>query len=203
MNFIPSINFLRSDGKRPKSQSLRGLAMLALFGITFGIPCARQAFGGILEIRVKDHREAIGDFSNLELLIDTVRLKPTSGLKFWKVGWKELKPSQKGVDLTKYTGNNSAMIFRGEVSPGLFEGIDIKLKGIEGTLKKTGKKAPVKNLVGPVQLAFSIRAREKTLLVLDFVVLDISDHPQRGYELYIKGYEIYTNGTLVDKVPPA
>jgi hypothetical protein len=30
----------------------------------------------------------------------------------------------------------------------------------------------------------------------------MSDHPPRGYELSIKGYELFVNGRSVDKVPP-
>jgi hypothetical protein len=33
-------------------------------------------------------------------------------------------------------------------------------------------------------------------------VLDMSDHPPRSYELAINGYELYTNGKLIDKIPP-
>jgi len=33
-------------------------------------------------------------------------------------------------------------------------------------------------------------------------VLDMSDHPPRGYELGVQGYEIYTDGKLAAKVPP-
>jgi hypothetical protein len=32
--------------------------------------------------------------------------------------------------------------------------------------------------------------------------MDMSDHPPLGYELAIRGYELYDNGKLVDKVPP-
>jgi hypothetical protein len=38
--------------------------------------------------------------------------------------------------------------------------------------------------------------------VLDLVVLDMSDHPAPGYQLNLAGYELYTNGKLIDKIPP-
>jgi hypothetical protein len=47
-----------------------------------------------------------------------------------------------------------------------------------------------------------VPAHGETLLVLDLVVTDFSDHPPRGYELGIKGYELFTNGKLIQKVPP-
>jgi hypothetical protein len=30
----------------------------------------------------------------------------------------------------------------------------------------------------------------------------MSDHPARGYELSLKGYELMTNGKLMQRIPP-
>ncbi|MGH7816587.1 MAG: hypothetical protein ACREOR_04290, partial [Candidatus Binatia bacterium] len=60
----------------------------------------------------------------------------------------------------------------------------------------------IKNAIGPVKLSFDVRRRNETSLIIDLVVTDFSDHPRRGYELAIKGYELYTNGKLVEKIPP-
>ena len=68
--------------------------------------------------------------------------------------------------------------------------------------RKTGRHAPVKNSIGPIKLSFHVEPQRATVLVLDLTVIDLSDHPPRGYELSLKGYELYTNGKLVDKVPP-
>jgi hypothetical protein len=106
------------------------------------------------------------------------------------------------IDLTKYTGKRSATIFRGAVRQGNFGAIDLKLKGVEGVLKKTGSQVPVKNLLRPITLSFSTHQKETTSIVLDLAVMDMSDHPPRSYELLIKGYELYANGKLIDKAPP-
>lgn len=196
MNFIPSIN-------SPRCRPNRALALLVVFGISAGAFYSDPALAGTLEVRLRDHREAIRDFSKLEIVVDALRISPKSGLKFWQLGWKDLKSSLEKIDLTQYTGKRSATIFRGEVTPGSFEGVDLKLKRIEGTLQKTGSKVPVKNLVGPIQVTFSIHPKEVTLIVLDLAVMDMSDHPPGSYELHIRGYELYSNGKLVDKVPPA
>ena len=39
-------------------------------------------------------------------------------------------------------------------------------------------------------------------MIIDLTVLDMSDHPPRGYELAIQGYELFTNGKLIQKIPP-
>ena len=157
---------------------------------------------GSLEIRIKDHREAIGDFSRLTLKLDKIAISPKTGLKLWKSGWQDLSPSLESLDLTKYIGNQSVTVFKGEINAGSFDAIDLRLKGVEGVLKKTQRSATIKNAVGPIKLSFSVHTQNATVIVLDLVILDVSDHPPLSYELGIKGWELYINGRLSDKVPP-
>jgi hypothetical protein len=167
----------------------------------FSLLAAEQDHG-VLEVQIKDHRDAIGDFARLNITIDKILLSPKPGLKFWQTGWKELKPGTQTIDLTQYVGKNTARVFRASIAPGSFDAFHVKLKGIDGILKKKSVKVPVKDTVGPVQLPFQVPAKGETLLIVDLVVTDLSDHPPRGYELGIKGYELYTNGKLMGKVPP-
>jgi hypothetical protein len=157
---------------------------------------------GVLEIQIKDHRDAIGDFAKLNVTIDKVLISPKAGLKIWQTGWRELTPSPDTVDLTKYIGKPTARIFRSSIDAGSFDAFHLKLKTIDGVLKKHQKAAPVKNTVGPVKLSFDVATKGETILVIDLTVVDLSDHPPRGYELGIKGYELYTDGKLISKVPP-
>ena len=69
-------------------------------------------------------------------------------------------------------------------------------------LKKNRRKVPVKNTIGPFKLAYDVRPNTVTLLILDLVVTDMSDHPPGGYELSLRGYELFLNGKLVEKIPP-
>ena len=163
---------------------------------------AGQPEQGTFEVRIKDHRDAIDDFSRLLLEIDKVAISPKPGLRFWQTSWKELSPSPASVDLTKYVGKESAKIFRADIDAGAFDAFHLKIKSVHGLLKKHQRSAPVKNTIGPVKLSFDIAARRETVLVLDLTVIDLSDHPPRGYELNLKGYELYSNGKLVDKIPP-
>lgn len=157
---------------------------------------------GILEVRIKDHREAIEDFSKLHITTDQILIRSKPGFKFWQSGWKSLAVSPETIDLTKYVGKNSARAFRGGVDPGSFDAIDLKLKEIDGILKKSQRRAQIKDLVGPLKLPFEVRTESETIIILDLVVLDVSDHPPNAYELGVKGYELYTNGKLVDRIPP-
>jgi hypothetical protein len=157
---------------------------------------------GTLEIRVKDHREAIGDFSKLVIVFEEILISPRPGLRFWQTGWKSLTPATPAVDLTRYAGAESATIFRAPVGAGSFDALHLKIKRIEPTLKKIPALPAVKNNVGPIKLGFATTAGGETVIVIDLVVLDLSDHPPRAYELGIRGYEVYTNGKLTDKIPP-
>jgi hypothetical protein len=177
------------------------LVFLLLFfpATNFGAAASNQ---GTLEIRIKDHREAIGDFSKLIISIDKLSLNPKVGLKFWQAGWKDLPPSPVSLDLTQYVGKKVATVFRAPVTAGSFDAIHLKLKSVEGVLKEGQRNSQVKNLIGPIRVSLDINVNAETVIVLDLVVLDMSDHPPRGYELNIKGWELYTNGKLVDRIPP-
>jgi len=157
---------------------------------------------GVLEIQIKDHREAIGDFVKFNVTIDKILISPKSRLSIWQSGWKALMPATPTVDLTQYLGKKTRRVFRSSVDAGTFDAFDLRLKKIDAVLKKSQKVASVKNTLGAVQLPFQVPARGETLLIVDLVVSDFSDHPPRGYELAIRGYELYTNGKLIGKVPP-
>ena len=174
--------------------------ILILFAVIAVLPilnsCSREPREkGTLEVRIKDHREAIDDFVKLDLFIEAVRLKPWGG-------WIDLKPDVASFDLTAYKQGNSLTVFKGEVDSGSLEGFHLKLEKIDGTLKKNNVSVPVKNEVGPIQMSLSIEPKKVTLLTVDLKVLDLSDHAGRGYELHINGYEHARDGKLIEKVPP-
>jgi hypothetical protein len=177
------------------------LRILLLF-ILVGAALAAQPARGTFEVRIKDHREAIDDFSRLLITIDKIAISPRAGWKFWQTTWQELNPSPTSIDLTKYVGSDSAVLLRTTIDAGAFDALHLKIKSVDGLLKKTGRSAAVKNSMEPIKLSFDVEPRGETVLVLDLTVIDLSDHPPRGYELSLKGYELYTNGKLVDKVPP-
>ena len=175
------------------------ILLCSIFGAPGFAPGDEQ---GMLEIRIRDHREAIGDFSNLIVTFDTILVSPRAGLKFWQTEWTSLAPSVPSLDLTQYVEKQSASVFRSPIPAGSFDGIHLKIKSVAATLKKNRRSATIKNKIGPIKLGFETRARGNTVIVLDLVVINMSDHPPGGYELNVKGYELYSNGKLIEKVPP-
>lgn len=195
--------FARTARSAVKKASLLSLPMLAALVLVFAAPaCDGGENQGVLEVRIRDHREAIGDFLRLDLKLDQILISPQPGLLFWRASWIGLPPSLEAIDLTRYVGKSSAMIFAGAVDAGPYDAFHVKIRAVEGVLKKNQRTAQVKNMIGPIKLPFTVEERGRTRIVLDLVVLDMRDHPPLGYELGIKGYELYTNGKLVDKIPP-
>jgi hypothetical protein len=157
---------------------------------------------GTLEIHLTDHREAIGDFARLDVEIDTVRLHPKRLLSLRKSDWLDLQPIVASVDLTQVTEKRTIAIWRGELPTARFEAVHLKLKGAGGELQESAETVPVADEARPIRLPFDIRPNDVTRVVVDLVVLDMSDHPNRGYEVHVRGYELYYNDALADKVPP-
>ena len=180
--------------------NLRCLLTMAFALALPGVSAADEK--AILEVRVKDHREAIGDFSKLILTFDAILVSPKPGLKFWQSEWKSLLPTIPSMDLTKYVGKQTVEVFRGPIAAGSYDGIHLKIKKLEGTLAKNLRTPVITNKVPPIKVDFAATAGGNTLIILDLVVLDVSDHPPAGYELNLQGYELYRDGKLLEKIPP-
>jgi Domain of unknown function (DUF4382) len=201
----------KRDSKRHRSppgedaiaKSLGQFLKILLLFVLVAAAGVAQAEQGTFEVRIKDHREAIDDFSRLLITLDKIAISPRPGWKFWQTAWQELTPSRTTIDLTKYIGKDSAGVLRAAIDAGAFDGFHLRIKSIDGLLKMKQRHAAVKNTVGPIKLSFNVQPRGETVLVLDLTVIDLSDHPPNGYQLSLKGYELYTNGKLVDKIPPA
>ena len=163
---------------------------------------AAQREQGMLEIQIKDHRDAIGDFAKLNIIIEKLLISPKAGLKFWRTGWHELKATPDNIDLTQYVDKKTVRIYRGPIDAGSFDAFHLKIEKTEGLLKKNQRGAAVKNTVGPVKLVFNVTPQGDTLLIIDLAVTDFTDHPPRGYELGLTGYQLFTNGKLIEKIPP-
>lgn len=177
------------------------VALLLIVGAPIHTHGAERA-QGFLEVQLKDHRDAIDDFDKLLITIDKIAISPKLGLKFWQAGWKDLAVSSEPVDLTKYVGKKTAQVLRAPIDAGSFDAIHLKIKTLQGVLKKAQRKVRIKNTIGPFKLSYEVQPNNVTLLILDLVVSDMSDHPPRGYELSLRGYELFMNGKLVEKLPP-
>ena len=157
---------------------------LALTVSLLGAGCGvSSSSSGSLEVRVRDHREAIDDFSELWLTFSPVGIHPAGQPR--NEGWIELEPAVQRLDLTQYVEGREAMIATAAVEPGAYNAVRLIIDQVEGTLTD-GQPAEVEVSVGAVALDFQVRSGRATILELDLVVLDLSDHPGQGYELHLR-----------------
>ncbi|MFQ5839365.1 MAG: cytochrome c oxidase assembly protein [Candidatus Methylomirabilales bacterium] len=138
---------------------------------------------GQLEIRLKDHREAIFDFSRLELGISQIGIqrgsRPQAG------AWMVFALSKRRVDLTRLVEGRYAVIFKEQAPAGEYRWIRINLEKVQGVLKD-GRRPRIKVQDDPVAITFLITPGKTTVVTVDLVVLDVSEHRGEDHELHIR-----------------
>src|SRR5262245_49596310 len=126
-----------------------GLALiLALLGLSCGVSSSEP---GHLEVRIRDHREAIGDFRELWLTISAIGIHPVGQPR--TEGWIELEPSVQNLDLTQYTEGQEAIIAQTTVETGSYNAIRLAVARASGTLTE-GQSVEVKVSFETVALNF-------------------------------------------------
>jgi hypothetical protein len=138
---------------------------------------------GQLEVRVKDHREAIADFRRLEFNISQIGIQ--GGLRPQASAWMLFAPSKRNVDLTQLVGGKYAVLLMEDAPAARYRWISFDLEGVQGILKN-GRRPHIKVFDDPVAYPFRIVSGKRTILTIDFIVVDVTDHPGKGYELHIQ-----------------
>jgi hypothetical protein len=159
-------------------------AILILTLALLGLSCSSSTSEpGQVEVRVWDHREAIGDFRSLQLNITALSLHP-AGLPRTE-GWIELEPTVQSLDLTQYVGGPEATIAQTRVKAGSYNAVRLVIAQASGVLTD-GQPVEVKVNFEVAALDFQVSSDQPTILGLDLVVLDLSDHAGQGYELNLR-----------------
>ncbi|MFQ5801711.1 MAG: DUF4382 domain-containing protein [Candidatus Methylomirabilales bacterium] len=138
---------------------------------------------GQLEVRVKDHREAIADFRRLELDISQIGIQ--GGLRPQASAWVLFAPSRRNVDLTQLVDGKYAILLTEDTPAARYRWIRFDLEQVEGVLKN-GRRPHMKVFDDPVAYPFRIVSGKRTVLTIDLTVVDVTDHPGKGYELHIR-----------------
>lgn len=162
-----------------------GAAAVLLLGGT--VACSAEtkhtSDHGQLEVRVKDHREAIGDFRRLHLDISKIGIQ--SGLRPQASAWLLFTPARRRVDLTQLLEERYAVLLTEDVPAAQYRWIMLDIDIAEGDLKD-GRRSSIEAFDDPVAFPFRIASEKKTLLTVDLIVVDVSDHPGKEYELHIR-----------------
>lgn len=165
------------------------LAML----VTASAASAGSPSPGRLEVRITDHREAIGEFASLRVIISTVALHRRGTPR--TQGWLEIPATTPEVDLTRHVGGPGALLLARDLEPGEFDAIRLTIRSVAGSLKR-GKSAPVAAHLPAAGVSITVRTGRLTVCTVDLAVLDIGDHPGGGYDLVIKRVHAATRGGI-------
>lgn len=188
MNFIPLTRFLKSKWGVKLQFGIPAfkdtwLVFMTMIPLLLAGCAASDLESGRLEVRVWDHREAIDDFDELRLTFSAVGIHPANQPR--TAGWIELTPSIQELDLTQYVTGQQAAIGQATVQAGAYNAVRLSVDRVEGVLKG-GQPVEVDVRFDAVALDFQIRSGQITVLGLDLMVLDLSDHPNQDYELHLR-----------------
>ncbi|MFB6254177.1 MAG: DUF4382 domain-containing protein [Halobacteriaceae archaeon] len=141
-------------------QSVAGLVGSAMLAGCAGLGGSAT---GTLSTKVSDQPGAIEDFKTLKVKITGIRVKPTDG------NLQEINASST-VDLTKLTGEATALIDETELKTGSYEFLMLEATTTEAVLKDGG--TPTVTVPGTAPLkfnkSFEIRNNQTTTFIADF-----------------------------------
>ncbi len=138
---------------------------------------------GTVEVRLTDHREAIEDFSVLKVRALRVRLHREWVSK--DQAWITLPGQSRTVDLRRVTGGRSMTLLQGQALTGDYDGVDLKVEVLNARLHRGGQPKVALEMT-PVAVQFQVQEGKKAVLTLDLIVLDLSDHPSKGYVIRVR-----------------
>ncbi|MGH7379207.1 MAG: DUF4382 domain-containing protein [Candidatus Methylomirabilales bacterium] len=139
--------------------------------------------GGRLQVWITDHREAIGDFASLPVTIAAVAIHPAGQPR--REGWLRLLVPAPVVDLVEAT-REPVLLLEAPVPPGPYDAARLEMDRGRGTLKIGEEVAVTVPSRGTAAVAIRIRAGRMTVLTLDLVVHDLTDHPGKRYGVTLR-----------------
>lgn len=145
-------------------------------------PARGQEVGRLL-VRITDHREAIADFTRLPVTIAAVAVHPAGQPR--REGWLRLLVPAPVVDLVEAT-REPALLLEAPVPPGVYDAVRLEMDRGRGTLRTGEEVAVTVPSRGTAAVAFRIRPGQATVLTLDLVVHDLTDHPGKRYEVAVR-----------------
>lgn len=137
---------------------------------------------GRINVRITDHREAIGDFDRLDITIERIGVHPASAAR--TEGWVDFEPDTAVVDLTQVLDGRTAAVLEAELPTGEYDAVRLRVASGAGNLK-TGETVSMPGFEQAVRVPFAVRADVTIRIVIDLIVESEDDHPGGGYEINI------------------
>ena len=139
--------------------------------------------GGRLQVWITDHREAITDFTALPVTIAAVALHPAGRPR--REGWLRLLTPAQAVDLVQAT-REPVLLLEAPAPPGAYDAVRIEMDRGRGALTTGEEVAVTVPSRGTASLSFRVQSGQRTVLTLDLVVHDMTDHPGKRYEVAVR-----------------
>lgn len=118
---------------------------------------------------VSDEVNAIGDFTDLKVSIEKVRLLQSGGSE----RWVEFATEVKEFDLTLLPGDKTQELWRGNIPEGEYTKVVMHVTQVRGTLKATGQTIEIKLPSNKLQISksFRVSAGNVTSFTYDLTVV--------------------------------
>jgi hypothetical protein len=153
---------------------------LAASLVSLGACTARQSATGTLVVAISDHEEAIDRFESLPLSLESLEVHVAGGQ------WLPLELSERRVDLTHVLGGKSQQVASQSVPAGRFDALRLDGQAADSVLKEGGS-ASLTLSQKEAATSFAVEANGTTSIVVDLVVLDVSEHAGPGaYQIDIR-----------------
>lgn len=137
---------------------------------------------GSVEVRITDHRIAIGDFDRLDIVIERISFHPTSTEP--SAGWLDFEPDDALVDLTQVLDGRTETVLEVMLPAGDYDAVQLNVTQGDGDLK-AGETVTILGFEQAARVPFLVRPDETIVIVIDIIVESQDDHPGGGYELNI------------------
>ncbi len=173
-------------GSQPDSMSpstrAAGSLTTALVMLWFMAACqaTTSPATGTLEVRLSDHRVAIGDFESLDITLTSIAVHPVGQAR--TEGWLAFTPQTTVLDLTEYLDDRAATVLTTTLPTGDYDAVRLVVAGGQGKLK-IGGTAFVEGFGQAAALRFTVREGQTTTILLDLLVESTHDHPGGGYSM--------------------
>jgi len=159
---------------RGKAAALVAISALAACQPSAGSPT------GQLEVRISDHRVAIGDFESLEVTLTSIDIHPFGQPR--TEGWLTFSPQTARLDLTEVLDGHEATVLATALPAGEYDAVRLIVAGSEGQLK-VGGTASVEGFRQAAALRFAVHPGQTITILLDLLVESADDHPGGGYAM--------------------
>ncbi len=159
------------------------LALLAATAPALLPGAARGQEVGRLQVWITDHREAITDFTRLPVTIAAVAIHAAGQPR--RQGWLRLLVPTRAVDLVQ-AARDPVLLLEAPVPPGAYDAVRLEVDRGQGTLKTGEEVAVTVPSRGTAAVAIRIKSGQTTVLTLDLVVHDLTDHPGQRYGVAIR-----------------